>query len=549
MKSLQAKFIVLILAGIILSSVTIGGLGVYYSRNVTEQDAQEIMNLYCEKETGEIDELLKNIETGTTTLARFAENQMGSLEELQDPAFRDEYVTEVEKLALTIAKNTEGALAVYVRLSPEWTGDEGSKGFFRVQMSEGGAFMDVELTDLGEYEEGDAGHVGWYYEPLRAGRPIWLDPYLNENLGVEMMSYVIPIYDQGRAAGVAGMDIRLSKITDRVADIKVYDSGNAALVNADGDVIYHKGTEGRSFSPELSEADQMQEIIVNNKEITELYHYTYQGIKKGMVFKSLSNDMRLLIMAPEKEIHAVAIRFSSQTLIAIIMSAFIFMGLTTIVCRRLIKPLEELTEASKRIAQEDLSVSLTYHGKDEIGVLFDSFRETVRHLETYINYINGLAYRDAMTGVKNKRSYETMVKRLDNQIKVDKAEFAVISLDANELKRTNDTYGHIAGDELIKADCRVICRSFPGSPVFRIGGDEFAVVLETADYDNRMQLLEDLAKNVEQANRENTDESIVISIAYGMAVYERGKDQSYEEVFARADQAMYDCKHEMKAGR
>ena len=146
----------------------------------------------------------------------------------------------------------------------------------------------------------------------------------------------------------------------------------------------------------------------------------------------------------------------------------------------------QLTEAAKKIAAGDLSVNLLQRmgDKDEVGKLAESFQQTVEHLQKYINYINGLAYRDSLTGVKNKTAYIEAESRFEEQMRLGRPEFAVAVLDINGLKRINDTYGHDFGDMLIINACRIICKVFQHSPVYRIGGDEFAVILEKTDYEH-----------------------------------------------------------------
>ncbi len=110
------------------------------------------------------------------------------------------------------------------------------------------------------------------------------------------------------------------------------------------------------------------------------------------------------------------------------------------------------------------------------------------------------------------------------------------------LKQINDTYGHDKGDLYLQSSCRLICRIFQNSPVFRIGGDEFAVILEKDDYANRDDLVskfrkerEDIAKTVEipweQAN-----------VTMGMAEYDPENDLAVIDVARRADQRMYENK-------
>ena len=97
-------------------------------------------------------------------------------------------------------------------------------------------------------------------------------------------------------------------------------------------------------------------------------------------------------------------------------------------------------------------------------------------------------------------------------------------VDLNFLKRINDTYGHEQGNIAIKKLCYIVCHVFEHSPVFRIGGDEFVIILENDDY-----------KNIESLIKEFNDNASI--------------DSSAANVFKRADKAMYNRKREMKAIR
>ena len=100
-----------------------------------------------------------------------------------------------------------------------------------------------------------------------------------------------------------------------------------------------------------------------------------------------------------------------------------------------------------------------------------------------------LANKDALTGVKNKRAYVQAETEMDQEID-KKAPFSMVVCDLNGLKQVNDTQGHKAGDEFIRNACKVICDVFDHSPVFRIGGDEFAVILKGRDYERREELIQ-----------------------------------------------------------
>ena len=148
---------------------------------------------------------------------------------------------------------------------------------------------------------------------------------------------------------------------------------------------------------------------------------------------------------------------------------------------------------------------------------------------------------DALTGVKNRNAYRVYEERLNAQIEVNRApDFAITILDVNDLKKVNDNEGHKAGDQYLRDACKIICTTFKRSPVFRVGGDEFAVLSQGDDFDRIDEL-------VEQMNEHNLDavENGGIVIALGMARYEQ--DAKVAPVYERADQRMYDNKSDLKA--
>ena len=153
-----------------------------------------------------------------------------------------------------------------------------------------------------------------------------------------------------------------------------------------------------------------------------------------------------------------------------------------------------------------------------------------------------LAYRDSLTGVKSYNAYVEAEQQMDERISSgDVKEFGVAVFDVNGLKQMNDTHGHEAGDRLLQDACHLICARFKHSPVFRIGGDEFVVLLEGEDYKNRVSLLQTFE---EQAEMNLCNGSAVV--ASGLATFRDGEDNSYRQVFERADARMYDRKGILK---
>ena len=153
-----------------------------------------------------------------------------------------------------------------------------------------------------------------------------------------------------------------------------------------------------------------------------------------------------------------------------------------------------------------------------------------------------LASRDGLTGVKSKRVFVEAEMQWDAGIEENKAApFAVAVFDLNDLKTINDTMGHAAGDSYICDGCTLVCKTFQHSPVYRIGGDEFAAVLTGQDYEHRRELKESF--RALNAARRAPEEAVV---ACGMADYVPGRDTRFQDVFERADADMYENKKFLK---
>ena len=163
--------------------------------------------------------------------------------------------------------------------------------------------------------------------------------------------------------------------------------------------------------------------------------------------------------------------------------------------------------------------------------------------ERMIMVLNTKAFIDALTSVRNKGAFVEYIDELQQRVdKEETVDFAIGVFDCDNLKSVNDQHGHDKGDEYLKAASRLICRIFQHSPVFRIGGDEFAVVLLGEDFKNREELVKQFnsAKEETNASMENAWEQV--HIALGIAVYDARTDSSVNDTARRADKIMYENK-------
>ena len=237
----------------------------------------------------------------------------------------------------------------------------------------------------------------------------------------------------------------------------------------------------------------------------------------------------------------------------------------------MIKPLKKVTNLSLSYNSDDPKgthqrfQSFENHTHDEITDLTDSIK-TMEHdvydrfnalLDTNKQLLSSreetkkmaiLANQDGLTGVHNKVAYNSEVGRINKEIKdKEKLSFAVVMIDLNYLKEVNDTYGHDTGDIALIRLTSLICDIFSYSPVYRIGGDEFVVICRGKDYQRITNLVLAFKKKIDESmDGKGIHDGDHISAAIGYAIYDEKIDKTVDNVFKRADKAMYENKREMK---
>ncbi len=542
MHSIRSRFTFLIATAIIISIAAIGGISTYTIMTYGDQASDELLNLTCETRQQSLDSYLNSIEQSVMTVSNYATEEMTGYSDEE----MDVYLDKVDRLFRSVANNTNGVMTYYYRISPEvslthpgfWYSKYGSTDF-----------SGLEMTDILKYDEDDDTHVGWFYQPKESGRPMWLEPYENENLdGVKMISFVAPVFWQNRFIGVVGIDLNYETFRRQLEYIVSFDKGYAFLVNADDKIIYHDTIPTGTPVSEVSE-DLMGKRLSAARPIT---HFEYDGVRQRSSWSVLSNGMRLYVAAPEDEIDDNWLTLVRNMLIATVLILVVFLIIGVLFIDRIIRPLDNLTEAAVKIDAGDYNVELDYSGRDEVGILTAAFRQLVSHLKLYINDLNDMAYKDALTSLRNKGAFDMFMLKLDDRVQAApegrKPEFAVCMFDCNNLKYSNDTYGHDKGDVYLKTACSLICDVFRHSPVFRLGGDEFVSILQKDDYARRTELCKEFDLRSYRITEEADEPWKEINVAGGIAIFDPLTDKNANAVVKRADKMMYEDKERKKSG-
>lgn len=177
-------------------------------------------------------------------------------------------------------------------------------------------------------------------------------------------------------------------------------------------------------------------------------------------------------------------------------------------------------------------------------------RSQVEDMNIKVNAMDELAHKDSLTGIKNKAAYDEATAALDKKISEGSAKFCIVMVDVNFLKKINDTYGHEQGNIYLMNAVKLICAIFGADNVYRVGGDEFVVILTDMMAPLGKYFVTEFDFEMKQ---KNSNEALQpwekISAAVGIAIYDAEVDKTAEDVFKRADTLMYANKLAMKAAR
>lgn len=383
MKTLTAKIIALVTATALILSLLIGVLSIGTSRSITDRQSRENLLLMANEKARNIDIMLYAIEQSVDSLSELT---LSTITDFSLFKSSDDYVDEctaaLKTAALTLAQNTQGARTIYVRYNPEIAYP--TSGLFIV--GEGTEFETTVPTDFSMYEPDDLTHVGWYYIPVNAGEPIWMDPYLNENIDVYMISYVVPIYINGESVGIVGMDIDFSVVENIVNSIEVYNSGYAYLTNSTDNLLVHREYPTGTA---LSDVDPAAAALLGDPGKVDTVDISASMIN---LYTTLHNGMKMALTVPRSELFADTQNMSVRIMLAIIVALVIVIVVASVAGGRVAKPIRQVTKIVQNTA--DFNFASTAGGdklcslKDETGDMARAVRGMRNELRNIVNLIS-----------------------------------------------------------------------------------------------------------------------------------------------------------------
>lgn len=231
--------------------------------------------------------------------------------------------------------------------------------------------------------------------------------------------------------------------------------------------------------------------------------------------------------------------------IIIICCFSVFMGIVAyLLTRQIMVPLSALTRGAERVAEGDLDVRLPVGRNDELGFATTVFNEMVAKLKLSQTELEQLATTDPLTGLNNRKQVMTILHDHYEYYRRYKRVFSVLMLDVDHFKVVNDTYGHQAGDTVLKQVAELFNKNLRSvDSAGRYGGEEFIVILPESGMDGSIQVAERIRKAVASHIFIHEDQEIQVHISVGIGKVQE-QDGDEQKVVTRADMALYRAKNE-----
>lgn len=375
------KIILLVLVCSFVMTAVVGGISIIKSRSAMREDAENLLLEKVKIYSKDFDEDIVRYETTAKSVYRLIEGTMDK-KRLKEEGYIDDYVKNTLNPVLKqIAEQTDKSAGVYVVFDPRFTGK--TEGVWAAL--DGDKTIQLQPSEISGIDPKDPS-VAFYYDAINAGAAKWGEFY-NNDAGVDVMSYAIPIEYGNDYIGMIGIDLKVTEILKKIGDFKIYETGYASLLNKDfkniSSNVKEEGNTGKDANIEQLFVDMEEE----NAGIVEI---ELDNNKEIMAYSKLYDGKVVLLIASVNEILT---RAKSLTLIIIFSSLIIMMIvaiISLVLSKKITSPLIYATGILEETSNLDLRNKYNTEKdikmerqKDEVGGIFratQTLRKEIRDL-------------------------------------------------------------------------------------------------------------------------------------------------------------------------
>jgi diguanylate cyclase (GGDEF)-like protein len=381
-------------------------------------------------------------------------------------------------------------------------------------------------------------------------------PYYDEILQAGVVVVTQPIRTANeRLLGVLAAKINFRTISETLKNYAQGEIGELYLITEEGILLVSSRPISATFLETKLEVSTTRKLFF--EEGNPQRYYGYHGEPVVGALKRMSELAWGVVAEKERaKAYAQIARLRNVTLLLVV-GLLLFIGLGAyLLGLTLVRPIDRLTGGASKVAAGNLEVDLPVLSRSEVGYLTEVFNDMVARLRqgreelAAINEtlrkknkeLHELSITDSLTGLYNRKH---LMETLDSEVarsKRHKHDFSVLVVDIDHFKEYNDTYGHLAGDEVLSRLASVFKKSVRSCDyVARYGGEEFILVLPEIGPHDGVKAAERIRKKVVKEKFAGDGEAIKVTVSVGVASYPKDGDDP-QAIIRHADTALYEAK-------
>lgn len=266
------------------------------------------------------------------------------------------------------------------------------------------------------------------------------------------------------------------------------------------------------------------EIAAANDKLAAVYK---------QIATNIDNDHKTAVLFYERSLWVAGIA-GAVSLLTITLGVFI-------IGRILSGSIDRLVDGAIRFAEGDRNHRIEVEIPPELHRVAEEFNHMIGRIHESEAVLDELAHKDSLTGLSNRRAFDEAFVEVHARVQRHGETATLLALDIDHFKRINDAFGHAAGDEVLRAIAKMMARNVrPFDKVFRVGGEEFFVLLPRADAAKGQEIAERLRVTIASTPIKFNDETIDASVSIGIAEISDSSEQSV--LMEEADEALYRAK-------
>lgn len=337
----------------------------------------------------------------------------------------------VAPILLYSAAQTDGLMGVYFDFDHELLKHKNVIGLWYIKSNDNKSFKLIDSGVSSSMYPETRDDLKWFYVPKKLKKGIWSEPYIDDDLKINMITYSTPVYSNNNFLGIIGMDISMDELRNFLLKFKIYNTGKIYLINKDNKIIFAQGHNPKDSTATINQnlynyLDKIsaKNIIMLDKDIKLIK----SSDKKLFAITSLYNGFILVLEVPENELYGEINKLISFTALSLILAILISMLIAIEAYARIKKINNELIHKEKLISMGTMAAEVTHEMNTPLGYVncnIDTLKKFMDKIKTLLK-----SYEIGLNNIFNKKSsVEAETKYIDDLKSELKIDYVLESID------------------------------------------------------------------------------------------------------------------------